>query len=516
MSNPTKPLPRTPAQQRQLETFVRDWPHLTSPAALAKADTNGNWRCRPHHDLINRALLRVAGGQTTRLGIHIPFQHGKTTLASEYYVAWTLLLNPGTRVMLGSHSASFSEERGANVREIIKRHGGPFNVHLRDDTNAKGNWRIESKNRAFDGGMVCRGWGGGFQGKPADLLVMDDTLENAEQAMSQTIKDKIWEWYCTVAFSRLGPKAPVVNVCTRWCKDDLAGRLYKEQPGKWEVVNITAIAEQDDILGRKPGEALWPERVPLEQLLERKRIGGRFWYACWQQTPQEDTGLLFRPLPQTVDGEQLKGWPLYMDVGDAWRLRDGAMWRQYRKDECTVLLACDWSLGKKKTSDFSAFVAAALTPDGRILILDVLNQRLRDEQRAIRLAEWCDLWHPDVVATDDDMIAQAMLTDFRRHASIPEVRLLPIGSKAKRVRAMAAVIQGENGRIYLPHDEEPWQQEYCDQLSGFTGEEGAVDDMADATGIIGRLADAFKPGTVRSSCTSEDFVVVGGKDGFGF
>jgi hypothetical protein len=492
-----------------VQDFIRRWPYLTSPAALAYADTNGNWVCRPHHDLMNRALLRVAGGQTRRLGIHIPFQHGKTTLCSEYYVAWRLLLDPTKRFILGSHSASFSEERGANVREIIKRHGGPFNVHLRDDSNAKGTWRIHSANRAFDGGMICRGWGAGVQGRPADEFLLDDTLENSEQAMSTTIKDKIWEWYTTVVFGRLGPGAPVINVCTRWAKDDLAGRLYREQPGRWEILNIKAVAEENDILGRKPGEPLWPERVPLSQLLERKKIGGRFWYACWQQAPQEDSGLLFRPLPMTVDGEHLPGWPHYLDVGDAWRMRVGAMWQHYRKQDCSILLACDWSLGKKKTSDFTAFVVAAWTPDGKVLVLSVLNQRLRDEQRASTLDRMCALWSPGVVVMDNDMISETMLTDFRRYPHIPEPRLLPIGNKAKRVRAMAAVIHGENGRIFLPADEEPWQREFCDQLAGFTGEDGAVDDMADALGIVGRSVDSIKPNVLE--CQEWPEILVAGK-----
>jgi hypothetical protein len=37
---------------------------------------------------------------------------------------------------------------------------------------------------------------------------------------------------------------------------------------KWEVINCPAIAEEHDVLGRKPGEALWPARYD-ENALER-------------------------------------------------------------------------------------------------------------------------------------------------------------------------------------------------------------------------------------------------------
>lgn len=473
------------------------------------ADTHGNWVCRPHHGLINRHLLRVTSGQVKRLGCHVPWQTGKTTLCSEYFAAWRLLLNPELRIILGSHSASFSEDRGAAVREIINRHGGPFNVKLRDDSKAKGNWRIQSRHRAFDGGMVCRGYGGGIQGRPADLFLLDDMIENAEQAMSATIKQKIWDWYCTVVFGRLGPNAPVINVCTRWASDDLAGRLYKEQKHEWTIIKLRALAESDDPLGRKVGEPLWEDRRPLEQVLEAKRIGGRWWSACWQQDPQDQYGLFFRPNPTVIDGQILPGWPRWSDLGNAYSLPRPGGRTIVLKEECTRLCGADFSLGRKSTSDLTAKVIADLTPNGQLIILHVDNRRLRYEQLAPELDDLCRDWYLSIVAVDDDMIAEAALVDCRRFPHIPELRQLPIRGQAKLARAHAAITHGENGRIFLPSEKEPWDQEFCDQLAGFTGEDGGVDDMADALGIVGRMADGLKPMTRQSNNLPE--ILVEGK-----
>jgi hypothetical protein len=57
---------------------------------------------------------------------------------------------------------------------------------------------------------------------------------------------------------------------TRWHRDDLAGRLLKQEPEQWEVVSLPALAEAGDPLHRAEGEALWPERFPVEQLLEKR------------------------------------------------------------------------------------------------------------------------------------------------------------------------------------------------------------------------------------------------------
>ena len=44
---------------------------------------------------------------------------------------------------------------------------------------------------------------------------------------------------------------------TRWHEADLAGRLLADPDGEpWKVLNLPALAEADDPLGRAPGEAV--------------------------------------------------------------------------------------------------------------------------------------------------------------------------------------------------------------------------------------------------------------------
>lgn len=443
-------------------------------------------------------------------------------IGSIYFPAWVLLNWPETRIALASYEEGFACSFGGKVKDIIDRWGKEFGIKLKADTKAKGEWVIEGHG----GGMVCKGRGGALTGRPADLLILDDLIKNAEEAQSPTILEAIWDWYQTVAYARLGPRAPVIGIGTRWGPKDLFGRWEAEAKvggDKFETIRFTAIAEKDDILGRKPGEALWPARVPLARLQRIEKTRPRWFKACWQGNPQEGEGLHFQP----------RMWPKYTDVGDAWRVRAGMQWHNYRKVDCVILIAVDWAQAGKKESNKTAIVTSAMTPDGKVLTLDVLNETLRYEENAPALERICkqcrafayksiygedvdedDEDIPDlidlIVASDDDMLSDAMAVECRRYRAIPEIKRLGIKSKAKIIRAQAGIIRSQNGLFLLPEPVEPWFEEMADQLSSFTGEEGAEDDIADCFGILGRLADEYAAGDVH-----DDYDPVLGSPGYG-
>ena len=337
-----------------------------------------------------------------------------------YFPAWVLLLWPETRIALASYETGFAANFGARVRDVVNRYGPGLDIELRTDTKAKSEWAIHK----YGGGMICKGRGGPLTGRPADLLIIDDPIKNSSEAQSNIILDNLWEWYQTVAYSRLGPRAPVVLVGTRWCARDLHARLEAEEKvggEKFEKKHFRAVAGKDDLLGRKPGQALWPERVPLARLERIAKTRPRWFKACWQGEPEETIGLHFQP----------RLWPKYTDVGDAWRVNTGINWCNYRKIDCVILIAVDWAQAGKKDSNKTAIVTAAMTPDGRVLILNVLNETLRYEENAPALEKICISCRESIyylicaaggvdeessemdmiVASDDDMLSDAMMIE---------------------------------------------------------------------------------------------------------
>ena len=49
---------------------------------------------------------------------------------------------------------------------------------------------------------------GRLAGKSANLLIIDDPVKNNEEAASQTIRNKIWEWWQSTACTWLEPQGP--------------------------------------------------------------------------------------------------------------------------------------------------------------------------------------------------------------------------------------------------------------------------------------------------------------------
>lgn len=148
------------------------------------------------------------------------------------------------------------------------------------------------------------------------ILIIDDPLKNAEEADSADIREKLWDWYGSTAYTRLAPGGGVLVVQTHWHDDDMAGRLQTAMKDpladQFVVVKYPAIAEEDEYLDydtdliargspptngrllRRKGEALHPERYDLDKLNQIKRtISPRFWSALYQQNPVPDDGAYF-------------------------------------------------------------------------------------------------------------------------------------------------------------------------------------------------------------------------------
>ena len=123
----------------------------------------------------------------------------------------------------------------------------------------------------------------------AHLLLVDDFLKNWEEATSLTKLDDVRNWFVSTAYTRLEPGGSCVVLATRWVVNDLIGWLKeKDKTGMWTVIRFPAIAEENDPLGRKVGEALWPDRYPLKTLQSIKSVLGDYIFsALYQQDPKE-------------------------------------------------------------------------------------------------------------------------------------------------------------------------------------------------------------------------------------
>lgn len=278
----------------------------------------------------------------------MPPRHGKSELICRYFPAWYLGLHPERNVILTSYEQKQASKYGRLSRNLIDEHGGRVfgGVHVAQDSSAADNWRIEGR----DGGMTSVGIGGPLTGKGADLLIVDDPIKNAEQALSEAFRDAAWEWWQSTAFTRLEPNAAIVIVQTRWHSDDLVGRcLNRQRDENWTRIRLPALAELDgDPLGREPNEALWPERFG-QKALERIRDGmdAYWWLSLYQQTPSRH---------ESVE------WPAH-------HFEDHIYFEQWPENIGLKVIALDPSKGRDaKHGDYSAFAKLAVTTDGHLYV----------------------------------------------------------------------------------------------------------------------------------------------------
>lgn len=242
----------------------------------------------PRHIVeLGARLEAVERGDLTRLMVVMPPRHGKSLLVSQRLPAWWMARNPTDEIIHASYGGELVSGFGRRVRNLMTQaqHQDVFpGSSLSPDSKAANLWHTSE-----DGVYVAAGVGGPITGRGADLLLIDDPVKNREEADSERMRERVWDWYVNDARTRLHPGARIVLVQTRWHDDDLAGRLLAAQDSggeQWDVLHYPAIGDA--------GEALWPERYDLDTL-ERTRatIGARAWQALYQGDPAPDTGVYF-------------------------------------------------------------------------------------------------------------------------------------------------------------------------------------------------------------------------------
>lgn len=236
-----------------------------------------------------------------RLVIEMPPRHGKTLTTSRLFPAWFLGRNPNKRVMLVSYGATLANKNSRVARNYIRSstYQRLFpGIELAQDSAAVDSWELDG----YEGGCDAIGITGGATGKGAHVLCIDDPIKNRQEAESVVYRERVWDAYINDLYTRLEPGGAIIIMMTRWHKDDLIGRVLKhaeddhEDVEQWTRIRMPAIAEdEDDPIGRQPGEALWPWRFPLDRLKRIARSVGRFvWAALYQQRPQPREGGLFQ------------------------------------------------------------------------------------------------------------------------------------------------------------------------------------------------------------------------------
>lgn len=416
---------------------------LIAYTRLTYRDYQASW----HHRLIARALQRAAVTPNSRLIIAMPPRHGKTELASVRFPAWTLMRRPAAAVIAATYAQDFADELGRKARSVLAtaahRWAAPH-ATLAADNRAVSRWQTVS-----GGSYYAVGVGGPLTGRGADVLLIDDPHKNRAEAESQTVRDTVWDWFRSTAYTRLEKGGSVVVIMTRWHMDDLVGRLL-DTGEPWEVLSLPAIAEQDEPQRRK-GDALWPDKYSVQTLEQiRRTVGEREWAALYQQRPAPLEGGLFKP-----DCIQ------YLDAEPA-----GVQWVRA------------WDFGASTDGDPTAGVKLGLW-NGRPVVADVVRHAGTPDQVERLLMATASRDGRSVridLPQDPGQAGKGQVQLFTRMLAGHVVTSSPeSGSKVLRAEPFAA--QVNVGNVFMVRG--AWNASYLEELRSFPN--AVHDDQVDAS-----------------------------------
>lgn len=447
---------------RRARTSLEDFVRYTKPDYLF------GWFNEELCAILDKFIEDVINRKSPRLLIKAPPRHGKSELVSRRFPAYILGRYPWLQVMNASYSAELASAMNRDVQAIMD---SPEYNRIFPNTKINGEMAkllndksVKNLKKTADfvetnehGYLFSGGVGGAFTGFGSDVFINDDLIKNREEADSQTIRDKVWNWYTSTAYSRLSEGGGMIIMMTAWHSDDLTGRVIdrmkKGAGDNFTVFEFPAIATKDEKY-RKIGEPLHPERFSLAKLEQiRRTVGIRDWSALYQQSPIPDEGGLFKP-----------DWIQYYDE----------LPRHYDK----AVMSWDMTFKDTKTSDYVCG-QVWIKEKSCYYLVDQIRGRFDFTTTLKKFIEFSNK-HPYCKRKliEDKANGTAVINTLKKHIS----GIVPITPKESKVaRASATSTLWEAHNIYIPDKiKNRWVElEYEDELLKFPG--GLHDDQVDCT-----------------------------------
>lgn len=491
------------------------------PGLFAVEASEGRWKAFPHLILIIELLMYMVGGSFNRLMVFCPPRHGKSWLISKYFLTWFLGSFPDLRIILATHRASFSAKWGRISKQLLEQYGRKLfvsemltpegehvlvknEVELDKSSNASYRWDIAG----HDGGLFTGGIGTGLLGEGMNGGIIDDPTKGFTKANRKSHQQELNDWYYTEFKTRADTdlatgKSPwICYIAQRLNRKDLAGQILyglgEEDPGEphitatealrilrsggtipdgtWVVLNLPALAEEDDILGRSPGEALCRQIKNEEELEQIQREMGSFRFeALYQGQPREREGKIFK-----------RKW-FYDERGEV--LTSILTNRHLLPSILNELRYWDFAASGEEGDNVAATrTAYYTTPDGvnemvvrglfrgKYSAGQVLNRfetvTLKDGRSVRRTVEQ----EPGSMAK----ILIKKLRKIKKFKGYPKIKPDKV-QDSKADRSFDLEVMAENGRLKFDTDTLTMAEikQIIDELIEFTGEEGGEDNTVD-------------------------------------
>jgi len=413
-----------------------------------------NW----HVEAIAHQLERCQQREIRRLVITLPPRNLKSIGASVAFPAFALGHDPTLRIVCASYSQDLAAKHARDCRTVMES-AWYQRLFPRTCIDPRKNTEGEFETTAR-GYRLATSVGGTLTGRGGNLIIIDDPLRAAD-ALSETKRGAVNEWYDSTLSSRLDSKAEdvIVIIMQRLHVDDLVGHVL-EKGEAWTHLNLPAIADATeevalgggDVQHRSPGDVLHPEREPLAVLDQLKAaMGSQAFSAQYQQTPVPPDGdLIKRAWFRSYDR------PPERSQGDQ------------------IVQSWDTASKASQKNDFSV-CTTWLMQRSDYYLLDVLRERLEFPDLRRRILTHAKAHDARAVLIEDAGSGAALIQDLKREGKLRPIAIRPDGDKIVRLEGQSAVI--EAGHVLLP-ETAPWRSDFLLEVMAFP--HGRYDDQVDS------------------------------------
>lgn len=290
--------------RRHLEPFVRRM--------------HPEYDATPVHRVLMKLLNMFAHRLILKMIIQAPPQHGKSQLSSRDLPSFMLGLDPDLKINLSSYSDTVAKNFNRDVQRIIDT---DEYREIFPDTYLSGSNVVTMSNNylrnssvietvGHKGSFYVVGRGGSLTSRTVDVSILDDVYKDYTEANSPVIRSTAWDWYTSVVRTRLHNDSQELIVFTRWHEEDIIGKIEKSEQiidvkawsdldnvpkGAWVRVNFEAIktSAPTELDPRNEGEALWPARHSLDELIAQRNLDPVKFNCLHQGNPGGAEGRLY-------------------------------------------------------------------------------------------------------------------------------------------------------------------------------------------------------------------------------